>query len=209
MTATRSGSSHAAVGISTAAIVDQALTVIAEHGVAGLTMRALADRLGIRAPSLYHHVRNKDELLRLIAGDTFAAFSDDRAEYERVETVADWIALTTAGTRRLREFYTRHPGLAGLIQATATPDRDEGQGTRASLIRAQVGALVRLGVPAGAAREFFATCAHWTLAAVAAESTTDRRDPERDDLRFDRGLDWLMRGLRIDLDQILESRRLI
>lgn len=34
-----------------------------EKGVAGLSMRALADRLHIKAPSLYKHIEDKDEII--------------------------------------------------------------------------------------------------------------------------------------------------
>lgn len=37
--------------------------VASTEGVAALTMRRLAEELGIRAPSLYKHLRDKDELL--------------------------------------------------------------------------------------------------------------------------------------------------
>jgi AcrR family transcriptional regulator len=40
-----------------------------EVGVDGLTMRRLADRLGVTAASLYRHVRDKDELLVLLADE--------------------------------------------------------------------------------------------------------------------------------------------
>jgi len=40
-----------------------------EVGVDGLTMRRLADRLGVTAASLYRHVRDKNELLVLLADE--------------------------------------------------------------------------------------------------------------------------------------------
>ncbi len=40
-----------------------------EVGVDGLTMRRLADRLGVTAASLYRHVRDKDEVLVLLADE--------------------------------------------------------------------------------------------------------------------------------------------
>jgi AcrR family transcriptional regulator len=40
-----------------------------EAGVDGLTMRRLADRLGVTVASLYRHVRDKDELLVLLADE--------------------------------------------------------------------------------------------------------------------------------------------
>src|ERR1700755_2811951 len=49
-------------------IVAVALELLDEAGLDGLTLRRLAERLGIRAPTLYWHVRNKRELLDLLAG---------------------------------------------------------------------------------------------------------------------------------------------
>jgi AcrR family transcriptional regulator len=46
-----------------AEILDVAVTVLEEEGPEALTMRELADRLGIRAPSLYKHVRDKDDIV--------------------------------------------------------------------------------------------------------------------------------------------------
>jgi TetR/AcrR family transcriptional regulator, tetracycline repressor protein len=196
VTRIREQSSHVAAGISVAAIVGEALTVIGERGVRGLTMSAVADRLGVRTPTLYHHVQDKAALLDLVAQDAFGAFAADRAAYDDVASVDEWIALTRSGTLRLREFYASHQGLAALVQATATRDRDRGEGPRASLIGAQIQALVRLGVPELEARETFEACARWTMAAVAAE---DHAGGGHDDALFRRGLDWLLHGVRADL----------
>ncbi len=40
---------------------------VLELGTANATMRRVAERLGVSLPGLYHHVKNKDELLRLAA----------------------------------------------------------------------------------------------------------------------------------------------
>jgi AcrR family transcriptional regulator len=48
------------------AVVDAALEVLDEGGVEGMSMRAVADRLGTGAASLYAHVSGKDELLALV-----------------------------------------------------------------------------------------------------------------------------------------------
>jgi AcrR family transcriptional regulator len=44
-------------------ILDVAVSVLEEEGPDALTMRKLADRMGIRAPSLYKHVEDKDDIL--------------------------------------------------------------------------------------------------------------------------------------------------
>jgi AcrR family transcriptional regulator len=43
-------------------ILDVAATVLEDEGPEALTMRELAARMGIRAPSLYKHVRDKDDI---------------------------------------------------------------------------------------------------------------------------------------------------
>jgi AcrR family transcriptional regulator len=44
-------------------ILEVAVTVLEEEGPEALTMRELADRMGIRAPSLYKHVQDKDDIV--------------------------------------------------------------------------------------------------------------------------------------------------
>jgi AcrR family transcriptional regulator len=50
-------------------IRDQALAIIDEEGLASLTMRRLAARLGVQAASLYAHFPNKEAVLDAIADD--------------------------------------------------------------------------------------------------------------------------------------------
>lgn len=191
----RDPSSHAAAGISVSAIADAALAVIRRDGVDGLTMRSVAERLKVRAPSLYHHVHNKDELLDLVARNAFDQFTGDNAAYQGLRSVDEWIAVTKAGALELRGFYADHPGLAGLIQAKATPDRDRGEGSRAELVRAQIESLVDLGVPEAQARHLFEVSARWTLAAVVAESNGTAE-------LFGDGLELFMDGLRARLQEL-------
>jgi TetR/AcrR family tetracycline transcriptional repressor len=69
-----------APGLTKPAIVQAALDLLDEAGMDGLTVRALAARLGVQAPALYWHVRNKQALLDEMAtriwrqvGDVMAA----------------------------------------------------------------------------------------------------------------------------------------
>lgn len=47
-------------------IVTVALELVKEVGLKGLTLRQLADRLGVQNPALYWHFKNKNELISLI-----------------------------------------------------------------------------------------------------------------------------------------------
>jgi TetR/AcrR family tetracycline transcriptional repressor len=52
-----------------ARITSTAIEMIDEVGVEKLTMRAVAARLDVSAMALYHHVEDKDELLRMVGDD--------------------------------------------------------------------------------------------------------------------------------------------
>jgi AcrR family transcriptional regulator len=50
-------------------ITSAARQILEEEGEQALTMRNLADRLGIKAPSLYKHVRDRQEIETLLAAE--------------------------------------------------------------------------------------------------------------------------------------------
>lgn len=50
-----------------------ALAMVERDGLDSLSMRRLADGLGVQAASLYWHVQSKDHLLDLMAGELFSA----------------------------------------------------------------------------------------------------------------------------------------
>ncbi|MGC4192599.1 MAG: TetR/AcrR family transcriptional regulator C-terminal domain-containing protein [Thermomicrobiales bacterium] len=52
-----------AKGVTVAAIVDAGFAVLDERGLDGLTMRLVADRLGVKAPAIYWHLASKADLL--------------------------------------------------------------------------------------------------------------------------------------------------
>lgn len=55
-------------------IVEAARAILEDEGREALTMRRVADRLGIRAPSLYKHVGSKEELEALLIAEAFRGF---------------------------------------------------------------------------------------------------------------------------------------
>ncbi len=56
------------------AILEAAFEVLNREGLEGLSLRLVAEQLGVQAPALYWHVRNKGELISLMAA-TFAEAS--------------------------------------------------------------------------------------------------------------------------------------
>jgi AcrR family transcriptional regulator len=116
-------------------IVAVARELLETEGVQALTMRRLADRLGIRAPSLYKHLPNKAALeVALIAvGFEEAAVAFDAATDGAAEPLA---ALVTA----YRVFVERHPQLYRLMTEGPLPREQLQRGLEgraaAALVRA-------------------------------------------------------------------------
>jgi TetR/AcrR family tetracycline transcriptional repressor len=70
------------VGLNRAQIVDAAYWILREHGLGGLSMRRLAQDLGVQPGALYYHVASKQELLvavadRILTGDRDAISTTD------------------------------------------------------------------------------------------------------------------------------------
>ena len=59
-------------GLTRAGLVAAAVDLVHREGLDALTMRALADRLGVKAASLYWHVRDRNELVELLADSILA-----------------------------------------------------------------------------------------------------------------------------------------
>lgn len=89
-------------------VIRTAVAIADAEGIDGLSMRAVAARLGASTMSLYGHVRSKDELVRLMADHAYgeASFPDDPPEH--------WRARLELGARTLWRVYVRHPWLAQL-----------------------------------------------------------------------------------------------
>jgi AcrR family transcriptional regulator len=92
-------------------IVAVARELLEREGPAGLSMRRVADSLGIRAPSLYKHVRDKGELEAALISDAFAEAA------ERFEAASSLAELGAA----YRGFALEHPHLYRLMAQGPLP----------------------------------------------------------------------------------------
>ena len=100
-------------------IVDVARDLLETHGPDGVTMRAIADRLEIRAPSLYKHIADKHELeVALIA----VGFTEQAAAF--TTAIHDSDHPVTAIARAYRQWALAHPHLYALMTDNPLP-RDE------------------------------------------------------------------------------------
>ena len=91
-------------------IVATAVDLLDEHGVSGLTMRRLADRLGSGVMSLYWHVDNKDDVFDL-ALDSVLAYRGPT----RTTKAQDWRGDILHMLEDWRASMLRHPWSASLM----------------------------------------------------------------------------------------------
>jgi AcrR family transcriptional regulator len=91
-------------------IVDVARELLEQEGPDGLSMRNIAGRLGIRAPSLYKHLPDKQALEAALISD---GFTEQAELFEHAATNADDPLAALAAA--YREFAKSHPNLYRLM----------------------------------------------------------------------------------------------
>ncbi len=97
-----------------ARLLGGAVALADDQGIGALTMRTLADRVGVKTMTLYHHVANKDEVLDGMIDVVFA-------ETELPLEDADWRPAMTERAHAVRDSLLRHPWAGGLMESRSTP----------------------------------------------------------------------------------------
>lgn len=100
--------------LSRARIVHTALDLADREGIAALSMRKLAQQLGVEAMSLYNHVSNKDDILDDMVDAVFA-------EIGLPECDNDWKSAMRQRADSMRTALVRHPWALGLLESRRHP----------------------------------------------------------------------------------------
>src|ERR1700730_10001322 len=119
-------------------IVSAALDLLDEAGLEGLTMRALAERMGVRAASLYWHIRDRERLLGLRAEAIVGEVPEPASDLP-------WRAQLEAFATGYRRVLQSHRG-AARIMIVAPPAAPRGY-------ERLVGSLLAAGFDGGVAVE--------------------------------------------------------
>jgi AcrR family transcriptional regulator len=103
VTEARPAVTEARAAVTADAVLDAALTLFAERGYHGTAVSQIAASLGIRTPSLYNHMRSKQELLEAIIGRTVdGVLADFRTAVDEVSDPAERLR------RAVRVYALRH-----------------------------------------------------------------------------------------------------
>jgi AcrR family transcriptional regulator len=95
-------------------VLGAAVVLADRDGVRALSMRKLAQELGVEAMSLYHHVANKDAILDGIVDVVFSEIDLPSGE-------ADWKVAMRHRAISAREALRRHPWATGLMESRSIP----------------------------------------------------------------------------------------
>jgi AcrR family transcriptional regulator len=102
------------VPLSTERVLETAVALAQREGLEGMTMRRLADELGVGAMTLYHYVPNKEALLDAMVDIVFG-------EIEVPSTDEGWKAALRRRALSTREALNRHRWAVGLMESRTTP----------------------------------------------------------------------------------------
>jgi AcrR family transcriptional regulator len=95
-------------------VLSAAVAIADAGGVGSLTIRSLADKLGVKPMSVYHYVANKEEILDAIVDLVFA-------EVELPRPGGDWQAEMRRRAVSARQVLGRHPWAIALLQSRTSP----------------------------------------------------------------------------------------
>ncbi|WP_437109522.1 TetR/AcrR family transcriptional regulator C-terminal domain-containing protein [Streptomyces scopuliridis] len=145
-----------------ALVARTALRLLNEVGLEGLTLRAIAAELGVKAPALYWHFKDKQALLDEMATEMFRRMAADLPAI----SAPDWRDGLTAAMRGLRGHLLRYRDGAKVYSGTHFTDTGY-----AATMDAQLRGLTESGfTPRTAARAWF-TAYSYTIGYVIEEQS--------------------------------------
>ncbi|MGA7204762.1 MAG: TetR/AcrR family transcriptional regulator [Specibacter sp.] len=95
-------------------VLETAVAIADESGLATLTMRSLAQALGVKPMSLYYYVANKGEILDAIIDMVFS-------EIELPSPGNAWQPEMRLRANSIRQVLRRHPWAIGLLESRTSP----------------------------------------------------------------------------------------
>jgi TetR/AcrR family tetracycline transcriptional repressor len=134
-------------------VVRSAVSLLDEVGLDGLTLRRLAGKLGVSAPTLYWHVKDKRALLDLVAE---AIVAEKRPAARPAPGQAWWEWLRESAWAQYRAL-VRHRD-AALVVAGNRPTE-----TSLPVVEQVLGSLVEVGFPPAEALESILTVGHFVI----------------------------------------------
>lgn len=151
-------------------IVEVALGIVRQEGLGAVTMRRLADRLGVTPMAVYHHLPGKQELLRLVVERVGV---DVRLPHDG----RPWTDQMRHYAMRWREELHRHPGVARHLLTQDAPPA-----TALRVLDDAVGLLADAGFDEREAARAYAALVTFVLTRVDLEEVLADAGPHGSDV---------------------------
>jgi AcrR family transcriptional regulator len=104
-------------GLSRERVLEGAVAIADADGIGALTIRSLAQHLGVKPMSLYYYVANKSEILDAIVDVVFR-------EIDLPTVDGDWRSEIRLRAHSARQVLRRHSWAIGLLESRSTPGPD-------------------------------------------------------------------------------------
>lgn len=101
--------------LSRSRVLEAAIELADDRGLEALSMRNLADSLGVQAMSLYNHVANKDDILNGVLDVIIEEIEAELAEREAGISPADWKLRIRTRCLTARQVLLRHKWAPNLM----------------------------------------------------------------------------------------------
>ncbi len=119
-TATDAKSVEPRIPLSKERVLRAAIGVADQGGIESLTMRRLAQDLGVEAMSLYYHVANKDQVLDGVVDVIITEINDAVGQIDVAAWGSDWKSTMRARILAARQILLRHPWAPEVIETRTT-----------------------------------------------------------------------------------------
>ena len=120
-------------------ILDEALTLFAENGYDGTGVEQIAEKVGIKAPSLYKHYKGKEDILNALIDNAEARYEesfgseqhigkipDSREDFVRVTMERILFTMRDPMIRKIRKFLVQEQFRSDRLAAITTRHQLEG-----------------------------------------------------------------------------------
>ena len=120
-------------------ILDEALTLFAENGYDGTGVEQIAEKVGIKAPSLYKHYKGKEDILNALIDNAEARYEESFGSEQHIgkipESREDFVRVTMERIlftmrdpmiRKIRKFLVQEQFRSDRLAAITTRHQLEG-----------------------------------------------------------------------------------
>lgn len=144
-------------------IITEALQLLNENGLEGVTLRKLALKLNVQAPALYWHFKNKNALINDMAEALLQKEFTDKITWNGKGAWQDWLCRIFKRLRQALCAYTDGGRVVAGAHLTST---------MAHLSEETIKALIQAGIEQQEARLIVLTATRFTFGHVIEEQTT-------------------------------------